>query len=87
MVGRTLTIGRFALKSEADVFRSIIQKRKSCFRFQPGRIIDPPIIKDIIKSTMVSRSTIAMFTPRGLETVTLRTKTLLNNDLTLLYIS
>ena len=87
MVGRTLTIRRFVFNSEAAVFRSIVQKRKSCFRFQPGRTVESPILKDILESTMVSNSTFAILMPRGLERVKLSIEILPNGEFTLLFIS
>ena len=38
---------------EADTFRKIVHQRKSCYRFQPHRRIDPNVLHDILKSTMV----------------------------------
>lgn len=58
MVVRTLATHFSVLNSEAAVFRSIAQKRKSCFRFQPERSIEPLVIKDILESTMVSISSL-----------------------------
>ena len=56
MVVRTFAARCSVFRSEAVVFRSIAQKRKSCFRFQPERCIEPLVMKDILESTMVSSS-------------------------------
>ena len=46
-------ISLFKMTSKASVFRSIVQRRKTCKRFQPGRIIPENVKEDVLRSTLV----------------------------------
>lgn len=41
------------MSSKASIFRSIVQSRKTCRRFQPGRIIPETVKEDVLRSTLV----------------------------------
>jgi hypothetical protein len=41
------------MTAKASMFRSIVQARKTCRRFQPGRRIPDAVLKDVFESTMV----------------------------------
>mmetsp|Transcript_8419 Transcript_8419/g.20680 ORF Transcript_8419/g.20680 Transcript_8419/m.20680 type:complete len:266 (-) Transcript_8419:861-1658(-) len=44
------------MSSKASIFRSIVQSRKTCKRFQPGRLIPDTVKEDILRSTLRSPS-------------------------------
>jgi hypothetical protein len=43
------------MSSIASTFRSIVQSRKTCRRFQRDRVIPDSVIKDIFQSTLVRK--------------------------------
>lgn len=42
------------MTAKASIFRSIVQARKTCRRFQPGNRIPDAVLKDVFESTLVS---------------------------------